>query len=86
MLSVGAVVEGPFRIKDLKDGELLQFVSSSVEQVTVSKSFLGHGRLIWLTPATNSHYSCKRTSIVHKCAARFLFSIGNILSSLKLHN
>lgn len=30
-----AVVEGSFRVKDLEDGQLLLFASSSVEQVTL---------------------------------------------------
>lgn len=38
MWPFGTVVEGSFRVKDLKDGEFLQFAGTSVEQVTFSLS------------------------------------------------
>jgi len=56
MRAVGTVVEGSFWIKDLKDGELIEFASSSVEQVTFSVSYLLHTKLLCLTSIDYSDF------------------------------
>ncbi|KAG0591010.1 hypothetical protein KC19_1G142400 [Ceratodon purpureus] len=42
------VVEGSFRVKDLEDGDLLQFVGSSVEQIHNSKTgiYIGNAKVL----------------------------------------
>jgi uncharacterized surface protein with fasciclin (FAS1) repeats len=42
------VVEGSFRVRDLKDGELLEFAGTSVEQIRKSKTgiYIGNAKLL----------------------------------------